>query len=216
MLFERAQKYIRRLTWIPGIEMIAIANSLSMYATHSDSDIDLFVITSPQRIWLVRFLMTSQFFLQKVWRKWDAIRGNFCLSFFITTEALDLRKIAISNDIYLYYWIYSLKPILTRWTIYEQFLKANNWVILDAEHHIINSEFQMQDTNPWASNYPLSTLYSLLNTGIRFFLFPYTRSTHLRMWSPYGVVISDSMLKFHDQDSRENIRDAILEKDFDK
>jgi hypothetical protein len=44
-LFERAKKYIHRCSWIPGIEMIAVVNSLSMYATHDDSDIDLFIIT---------------------------------------------------------------------------------------------------------------------------------------------------------------------------
>lgn len=46
-LFERARKYIAKLSWIPGIEMIAVVNSLSMYATHEDSDIDLFIVTKP-------------------------------------------------------------------------------------------------------------------------------------------------------------------------
>ena len=46
-LFERAQKYVAKLSWIPGIEMVAVVNSLSMYATHEDSDIDLFIVTKP-------------------------------------------------------------------------------------------------------------------------------------------------------------------------
>jgi hypothetical protein len=46
-LFERGQKYIKKLSKIPGIEMIAIVNSLSMYSTHPESDIDLFIITKP-------------------------------------------------------------------------------------------------------------------------------------------------------------------------
>ncbi len=46
-LFHRTEKYIQKLTWIPGIEMIAVVNSLSMYATHEDSDIDLFIVTEP-------------------------------------------------------------------------------------------------------------------------------------------------------------------------
>ncbi len=45
LLFTRAQKYIQKTSWIPGIEMIAVVNSLSMYATHEDSDIDLFIVT---------------------------------------------------------------------------------------------------------------------------------------------------------------------------
>ncbi len=46
-LLQRAQKYIQKLAWIPGIEMIAVVNSLSMFATHTDSDIDLFIVTKP-------------------------------------------------------------------------------------------------------------------------------------------------------------------------
>jgi hypothetical protein len=38
--------------------MIAIVNSLSMYATHPDSDIDLFIVTRPGMIWFVRFFAT--------------------------------------------------------------------------------------------------------------------------------------------------------------
>jgi hypothetical protein len=57
-LFKRAGKYIEKLSWIPGIEMIAVVNSLSMYATHDDSDIDLFIVTEPRMIWFVRFFTT--------------------------------------------------------------------------------------------------------------------------------------------------------------
>lgn len=57
-LFERAQKYIRRITWIPGLEMISVVNSLSMFATHNNSDIDLFIISKPRTIWIVRLLVT--------------------------------------------------------------------------------------------------------------------------------------------------------------
>lgn len=62
-LFVRSQKYIGKLTWIPGIEMIAVVNSLSMYATHKDSDIDLFIVTKPCALWLVRFCVTCIFWL---------------------------------------------------------------------------------------------------------------------------------------------------------
>ena len=129
---------------------------------------------------------------------------------------MDLRQVAIIDDIYLYFWIYYLKPILVRWAIYEQFLMANRWVTLDAEQGIINSEFQILDTNLWSSHSLLSPLYSILNTCIRFFLFPYTQRSYRLLWEPEWVIIADTILKFHDHDRRATIRDAILEKDFDK
>ena len=91
--------------------MIAVANSLSMYATHTESDIDLFVVTARNRIWIVRILMTLCFWSYGVWRKGEDIAGNFCLSFFVEEASMDLSKIALKDDIYLYFWIYYLKPL---------------------------------------------------------------------------------------------------------
>lgn len=43
--------------------MVAVVNSLSLYATHEDSDIDLFIVTRPHMLWFVRVLVTGIFFL---------------------------------------------------------------------------------------------------------------------------------------------------------
>ena len=142
-LFKRAQKYIKKLSKIPSIEMIAVVNSLSMYATHKDSDIDLFIITKPSMIWFVRFFATLILWIHKVWRKNEDIAGNFCLSFFITTEAQDLSKIAIQDDIYMYYWIYYMKPIYIKDNSYEKFLMANNWVDIDEKQKIENIKYSI-------------------------------------------------------------------------
>lgn len=53
-LFQKTQNFIRSIHWIPGLRMVAVSNSLAMYATHSESDIDLFIITAVNRLWIVR------------------------------------------------------------------------------------------------------------------------------------------------------------------
>lgn len=125
--------------------MIAIVNSLSMYATHPDSDIDLFIVAKPWMIWFVRFFSTLILWKRGVWRKGEDIAGNLCLSFFITTEAMNLQEIAIENDIYLYYWIYYMKPVFVRNNTYEKFIEANNWVEIDENQKIENMKFLL----PW-------------------------------------------------------------------
>lgn len=117
-----------------------------MYATHHDSDIDLFIITRPHMIWFVRFFVTLFLWKKSVWRKGKDIRENFCLSFFITTEAMNLSKIAIKNDIYLYYWIYYLKPIYNKNNTYENFLNANSWVQIDKKQIIENSIYRIENS----------------------------------------------------------------------
>lgn len=123
--------------------MIAIVNSLSMYATHPDSDIDLFIVTRPGMIWFVRFFATLILWTHGVWRRDRDIAGNLCLSFFITTEAMDLSDIAIENDIYLYYWIYYMRPIMDKNETYKQFLSENSWVSIDEERRKENRKWQL-------------------------------------------------------------------------
>lgn len=67
-LFLRAQKYIAKICNIPGISMIAVCNSLAMYATHPKSDIDLFIVTRPGMLWWVRCMITLRFWWYNVWR----------------------------------------------------------------------------------------------------------------------------------------------------
>ncbi len=221
-LFERGQKYIEKLGEIPGVEMIAIVNSLSMYATHPDSDIDLFIVTKPGMIWFVRFFSTFILWKLGVWRKGEDIAGNLCLSFFITTEAMDLSKIAIENDIYLYYWIYYMKPIVVKNTTYEKLLETNNWIKIDENQKIENMKYiinSRSECNSLFYRFTISAreyLWKKINPIIRFFLFPQTIKSNNKLWNPEWIIISDRMLKFHDQDRRVEIRNTILENNFDK
>lgn len=215
-LFERAEKYIRYISWIPGLEMVAVVNSLSMFATHDDSDIDLFIVVKPGTIWLVRFLITMIFWMLWVWRHGEDIAGNFCLSFWITTDAMDLQKIGIENDIYLYYWIYYMKPIFARWDVYERFLSENNYVEVDDSQKEKNREFFAIQRVSKNDVHLLSRFYLFLSDCIRFFLLPKALRNFEKLWKPEWVIITDSMLKFHDQDRRLGIRDNIFQKNFDK
>ncbi len=213
-LFARAVKYTHLLSKIPGIEMIAVVNSLSMYATHEDSDIDLFIITKPGMIYFVRFFSTLILSVCGVWRKGEDITGNFCLSFFITTEAMNLEKIAIEDDIYLRNWIYYMKPLFVQNTTYDKFIAANNWVNIDAEQEKENQKYKIAlSMEKW---WRTGKLYLICNRIIRYFLLPRTERSYAKLWQPEWVIISDSMLKFHDKDRRSEIRDTIKKKNFDK
>lgn len=215
MLFLRAQKYIAWLSWIPGIEMVAVCNSLSMYATHLDSDIDLFIVTEDRMIWFVRFVVTVTLFLRWVWRHGDDIAGNFCLSFFVTDNAWKLSQIAHDDDIYLREWMYHLKPILAHDGVYERFLEANRWVEMDNFQNKKNLQYLITE-KPKKHNKWLSSFFYLLNQCIRYVLLPKTQRAYTKLWSPKWVIISDTMLKFHDKDRRSEINTAILKKNFDK
>ena len=124
---------------------------------------------------------------------------------------MNLEKIAIENDIYLYNWIYHLKPILVRNNTYQKFIEANHWVKVSKEQQICNTQWHIHFGNPL--DYPFSAFF---NTLIRFFWLRKTLKTYQKLGYPKGIQITENMLKFHNNDSREAIRDRILEKNFDK
>jgi hypothetical protein len=210
-LFLRAQKYTTKLSWIPGIKMVAVVNSLSMYATHQDSDIDLFIITQKNRIWIVRFLVTLTFLFFWVWRRWQDIAGNFCLSFFVTEDALELQEIAISDDIYLYFWIYYMKPLLSYDGMYEKFLEKNPWVEVDNLQRNENIKYLLQkEEQSYGKKDILLWFFDTLETVLRYFGMKKAYASYRKKGEPSGVILSHDILKFHDQDRREEIRDACI------
>ena len=208
-LFERAKKYMRCVAWIPGLRMVAVCNSLSMYASDPDSDIDLFVVTDPRRMWLSRVMMTVVFQLLGVRRHSKHVAGRFCLSFFATTDSLDFQKIAIENDVYLQAWIAHLKPIVDRGGTYAEFLAANrDFVPVSETERRENRRFlaikqeERLERFPWLSD--------MLDRFFRFLFLPRTLARYESLGKPEGVIVSESLLKFHPKDRRREIAERFL------
>ena len=205
-LFRRTQKYIPFISWIPGVEMIAVVNSLSMYATHTDSDIDLFIITKSGYLWLVRILSTGILNILWVRRANTDIAENFCLSFFITEKSMPLWQIAISDDIYLENWVRYLKPVFVRGDIYNQWISQNAWVEISEEQKIENLRFVKFDRS---KKIYFSVFWKLLDCICKSIFLPRTLAVYEKKGRPSGVIITDDILKFHDMDKRKEISDRV-------
>lgn len=210
-LFLKTQKYSKYISWIPWLKMVAICNSLSMYATKWNwSDIDLFIISSKNRLWLVRFLVTCIFHILWVRRYGDKIKDRFCISFLVSENAMDFSEFAIKNDIYLFYWIYFLKPIVNKDGTYEKFIKENKTLwINELMLHGDNKAYILKSWR-YISFFDKCKIFDFLNYICKKILKNKTLRHKKRLWDPFGLIVSDDILKFHDNDRRFEIRDAIL------
>lgn len=209
-LMKKTIKYIWLIKWIPWIEMIAIWNSVAMNSANSNSDIDLFIITSPSRLWIVRIFITLIFQVLLVRKTSKKHKWKFCLSFFCTTNSLNFEKIAIENDIYLYFWMIYLKPILNYNNTWETFIEENRkWCNFDDYNQIIEENKKSIVFKKSTSNYNCKILNSLEKILKSIFL-PRTKSSFKNLWNPFWVIINDNMLKFHDDDKREKISKKCL------
>ncbi len=119
----------RLLGCVPFIESVAVVNSLADHTARPDSDIDFFIITQPNRLFIARILSTLILSLTNLRRRRHKIKNHICLSFFVTTQALDFSKIKITGeDIYLAYWIAQARPIINYQHNFQNFLNENSWV----------------------------------------------------------------------------------------
>ncbi len=122
--------------------MVAVSNSLAMYATHPESDIDLFVVTAVNRLWIVRTLVLIVATFLGVRTKPGDEAGKFCFPFFMTEKSLSLQSIALQefSDVYLAYWIYTLKPIYNQHYMYGRFMQINQSFYENTLHFPLSGE----------------------------------------------------------------------------
>lgn len=213
-LIEKTQKYSKYVSWIPWLQMLAVCNSLSMYATKEKwSDIDLFIITSKNRLWSVRIIITIIFQLLWVRRHGNKIKERFCLSFFIDETAMNFSSFSIENDVYLYFWAYYLKPIVNKNNTYDKFIEANLklWINKDTLHkdnlkYLIYNKTEVKKKKLNL----LVKFWDIFEILCKNIFLPKTLAHKKKLWDPWGLIIDDHILKFHDKDTRLEIREKLI------
>lgn len=203
-------KYIRYIKNIPWLRMIWIGNSIAMNSSSTESDIDLFIVTTPNSLWFNRIIITFLFQILGVRKTTKKHAWRFCLSFFATTDWLNFRSWKIENDIYLYFWIVYFIPILDHNNTYDLFLKQNNsWA--DFSQYTVrmnmNKNYITYNKNnikkPWK-------IIEKIDSVLKMLFLPKTLKHYEKIWHPYWVIITDHLLKFHNGDIRESTKKDLV------
>jgi hypothetical protein len=208
-----ALKTVKKLSWLPGLKMTAVCNNF--YYTPS-SDIDIFIIAQAERLWLSRLLITCLTHLLGRRRHGRQVADRLCLSFYVSEADLNLKSATLETDPYFYYWLAFLLP-LSGQTTYQKFWQANNWL-----------EAKLPNLKPIRTN---KIFYSSLSLPIHNFWFnlsfgawleklakniqtaKMTRNTSsLAQAHDTRVIISDTMLKFHENDRRAEFLERYQDK----
>ncbi len=215
--YKKTTKYLKYIKWIPWIKMIWVWNSISMNSASKDSDIDLYIVTEKNRLWLVRIFIT--FIFQILWvRKTEKKHsGRFCLSFFSSLEWMDFWSFAIKDDVYLYFWIVYFKPILDYDNTYKKFLKVNSsWAdfgkykdILEENKKSIKYKKKTKKKKNNIFKKMLKKTLDLINYSLKKIFLPKTLKTYEKIWKPFWVIINDDLLKFHNWDIRKKLKKTL-------
>lgn len=125
--WQKVDRVIKILKFVPFIKNISVINSLSFNASGKDSDIDILIMTAKNRLWTARaFAVMILELLGQNKNQWHQA-GKFCLGFAFSQEQLNLKHLQLRNDIYFTYWLAMLKPVWDR-KIYQKFILENGWI----------------------------------------------------------------------------------------
>lgn len=220
-----AKRAVKKLRWIPFVEAVFVCNTLAAHIAKKNSDIDFFIITKENRIWITRLLVILSMIMFRFRITGKKRADKVCLSFYSTDAHLNLSDIALSKDeqglpdIYLLYWLGQLAPVYDPKGILETIQRENNWVSryipqLFGEHtmwkrwSVVNTKVQVHMKwffeMMWQGNYG-----SLLNGHAEQIQTPKLEANFygIKDEDDSRVVISDSLLKFHSNDRRAFFRD---------
>jgi len=119
---QKAMKIARRkagfIAKFPFVEAVGISGSLSKGYYDHESDIDFFVITKPNKLWICRTLLMlyKKIFLLNS-------RKYFCVNYFISTETLEIEE----QNRFTATELKTLIPMQGQ-SVFEEFYQKNVWV----------------------------------------------------------------------------------------
>lgn len=212
--YKRARRYAVVLSRLPFVRAVAVCNSLATSNARAESDIDIFIITAPAHVWTVRLFAAGWAQLRKLRPQHHDRADKVCLSFFITQDVGDLSAVRNADDPYFTMWLATLVPLYDPQGLLEKLWQANNWALAALPHASPRAVAEQRRVRSsvlqrvlealaasawferWAERFQQQRLpqhlRSLANTDTR-------------------VVLNQRMLKFHDNDRREQYAKQFTE-----
>jgi len=151
---KRVGSFLIRFPYVRGI---GISGSLSKNFADEQSDIDLFIITAGNRLWVARtilhFFKKMTFLVNK--------QHLFCMNYFIDEQALEI----VEKNIYTAIEVATLIPIEGD-TAFEKFYSANTWT----RQYLPNNCMRVASAKPVKSNFLKTLVETLLDSRLGSYL----------------------------------------------
>lgn len=207
--WRTARRYLRYPRWVPGVRAVAVCNSLALEMAKKDSDIDLFIITRKDMIWFVRLLSTVPLILLRR-RPGQGHDDPICVSFLVIDSALSFEDIHLQpKDVHMAHWLLSMVPVIDD-GVFQEFLSVNTWatdMFPNSPRRSLAWYRRLKNTRPVAK-FGLGTLNTLAK---RLQVNRMPNEIKQRQNKSSDVIVSDSMLKFHVHDRREEINQRFTD-----
>lgn len=126
-----AEKRAKFIAQFPYVKAVGVSGSLSKGYYDDESDIDFFVITKPNKLWICRTILM-------VYKKIFLLnsRKYFCVNYFVATNQLEIEE----KNRFTATELKTLIPMQGK-EVFQEFYNSNNWI----ENYFSKFEVNLRD-----------------------------------------------------------------------
>jgi hypothetical protein len=139
-LLQTADSAAHLLSKFPYVRGVAVSGSLSKNFADDDSDIDFFIITEKNRLWIARTILHC-------FKKLTFLRNKqhlFCMNYFVDEAFLEIKE----KNIYTAIEIATLKP-LRGINAFQHFYEHNKWTRTYLPNHSLKISYVKEQQKPF-------------------------------------------------------------------
>lgn len=213
-LLNRSGKFVKIIAAFPFVRGVAISGSLSKFYATAHADIDYFIITEANRLWIARSLL-------HLFKKLTFITGHqhyFCMNYFVDTNALEITH----QNLYSAIETVTLLPVYNA-TLVEGFMEENTWVKKHLPNHNSppNENFVVKTKNYLLKQFTEWFLNRMAPSKLNRFLMNLTDKKWRRKWESHGYSEKEykeafqteiSISKNHPVDYQKKVLNALADK----
>jgi len=190
----------------PYVRGIAISGSLSKNYADENSDIDLFIITARNRLWIARTIMHAFKKLTFLVNRQD----YFCMNYYIDEQKLEI----IEKTTYTAIEIVTLIPLRGK-VIFEQFCAANSWT----EQYLPNKVMDLTPAKPARNTFLKRLLEGVFNNAMgdaidnglmKITAGRWLKKTLAKKLNSKGKVMGMDVSKHHAKPDPRNFQDKLM------
>lgn len=203
--FRKAKFLVQALKLVPSIKLVGISGGLALNNASKHDDIDLFIITSKDRLWLSRLSAILILGLLGARRKARMSKlqtqGKLCLNILLEEDKLE----QVRKDVYVAHEVLQMKVLWQRSGVYQKYLEENLWAFkflpnwFGNSDQVVSSKYYVLREKTEKSKNPHNTILNLFESLAKKFQL-------MVMGAPKGMErIEDGALYFHPNDIRKEI-----------
>ena len=157
-LFKKYRKYLRLISKMPWVKYIGLTGANSFESCNETDDIDLFIITSPNRLWICYLMLV-------LFTKLIGKREILCINYLVDESNLAIRE----ENYFTAVQIIQMMPVYDH-GLQKKLIKENPWIFKILPNATLNGPpdafYLLGNHNSFKANGNHSNMFTRINRKI--------------------------------------------------